>query len=110
MPKTLRGHEVALKVGQITQVDGVWFRVHKIAKRDVVFRRLNAQHVAVAERVKAMHEMAMQQDAGWTTTASVAELHPIERRWWRRLAQRVWRFIAQAWGGGIRGSKPHGVR
>ena len=57
MVETLRGDEVKLKVGQITQVEGVWFRVHKITKRDLVFRRLNADKVAHAERVKAAQEL-----------------------------------------------------
>lgn len=56
MAKTLRGREVKLAVGQITQVEGVWFRVHKISKRDITFRRLNAEQVVNVERVKAAQE------------------------------------------------------
>lgn len=56
MAKTLRGREVKLAVGQITNIEGVWFRVHKISKRDITFRRLNAEQVVNVERVKAAQE------------------------------------------------------
>ncbi len=56
MATTLRGREVCLKVGQITNIEGIWFRVHRMTKRDITFRRLNAEKVAEVERVKAAQE------------------------------------------------------
>lgn len=41
--------DTKLSVGQITQVNGVWFRVYKITRKDLVFRRLNEKDTKRAE-------------------------------------------------------------
>ncbi len=37
------GETVALRVGNITKIEGHWFRVHKTTPKDITFRRLNAK-------------------------------------------------------------------
>ena len=55
MPLDAEGRQVKLEVGHILTVDGCWFKVHKISRKDLVLRRLSEAHARRAHAaVKAV--------------------------------------------------------
>ncbi|MCG8433536.1 MAG: hypothetical protein MJA83_05855 [Gammaproteobacteria bacterium] len=49
MPIDKDGKRVPMREGHILQVDDIWFRVHRISRKDVVLRRLLPHHARKAQ-------------------------------------------------------------
>lgn len=51
MPLNARGVLVPLKVGQVTTVDGQWYRIHAISRKKLVMMRLSKAKARQAQSV-----------------------------------------------------------
>lgn len=51
MPLNARGVMVPLKVGQVTTVDGQWYRIHAISRKKLVMMRLSKKAAMQAQSV-----------------------------------------------------------